>query len=101
MNRLEVRLTRRQVACVDRAEAAREGLPVRAAELDAVAGAEVPLSADDSDGEQAAPRLDDCAPRPLVHMDAAAHPLPVAQPEFERRFAGRGRFEAGPARLAR
>src|SRR5712691_5059715 len=101
VDRFDLRRPGLELAGVDGADPAPEGSPVEAAELDAVAGAERSLGADDAHGEQAPAVAHDRAAGAVVDVDAAADTLAEAEPELERRLAGGGGLEARAQRLAR
>ena len=83
---------------------ARDALPEDVAvgpdELDAVAGGERALAADDADREQALALVGDRPARAGVDVEAAVDALAEPQPELERRRRVAARREAGAARLA-
>src|SRR5712691_957374 len=101
VDRFDLRRPGLELDGVDRADPAPERSPVEAAELDAVAGAEGSLGADDADGEQAPAVADDRPAGAVVDVDAAADALAEAKPELERRLACGGGLEARAERLAR
>ncbi len=76
----------------------REGGAVRPQDLDAVAGGEAALAADDPDREQARAVARERPHRALVHAQAPRHGLTEPKPQLER---GRGALARGKARAAR